>query len=137
MSNWTQTVTSAPVSAPAAAPSDDDALAVRLRSAIDGGQLPERDRDFARSLLRGYERYGRFTDRQRPYVERLIKAAAVPSPDAALAERLRAALSAGGVPWNDQDFARSLLRGYERYNSFTDRQRPYAERLAAPRPGRE
>lgn len=41
------------------------ALAARLPA------LPERDRDFASSLLSGFARYGRFTDRQFPHAQRL------------------------------------------------------------------
>lgn len=44
-------------------------LAARLTAAIP--TLPERDRDFASSLVAGFRRFGRFTDRMLPYAERL------------------------------------------------------------------
>lgn len=34
--------------------------------------LPERDREFARSLVAGYEKFGRFTERQLPHATRLV-----------------------------------------------------------------
>jgi Ser/Thr protein kinase RdoA (MazF antagonist) len=135
MSNWNQSVVSAPVELDE---SDDELrayerqLAQKLRAALKEGKISEGNREFARSLLRGYERYDSFTDRQRPHVERLLRVASGRGPDAELALRLRVALEAGEIALRDRDFVRSLLRGYQRYGSFTERQRPYAERLAGP-----
>jgi hypothetical protein len=41
-------------------------------------QIPPRDTAFALSLLAGFKRFGTFTPRQRPYVERLVTAARAP-----------------------------------------------------------
>lgn len=46
-------------------------LAARLTAAIP--TLRERDRDFASSLVAGFRRYGRFSDRQLPHAERLAQ----------------------------------------------------------------
>jgi len=48
--------------------------------------------------------------------------------DAVIAAALRQRLPALG---RDADFAASLLAGFARYGSFTERQRPHAQRLAA------
>ena len=45
-------------------------LALNLESALK--LLSDRDRDFAGSLLGGFRKYGRFTEKQLPYVQRLI-----------------------------------------------------------------
>lgn len=132
--NWKQTVAQAIVCAPVQTPiSTDSTLAVALQAALPA--LPARDADFARSLLAGFTRYGSFTDRQRPHAERLVSAPAE-SPDKALGAALKAALPY--LQGRDTSFATSLLSGFEQYGRFTDRQRPYVERLvqsvAAPAP---
>ena len=55
----------------------------------------------------------------------------VKSADEILADKLRATLKAGGVPERSIEFAWSLLDGFTTWSSFTDRQRPHVERLAA------
>lgn len=50
-----------------------------------------------------------------------------PGRDELLADRLAAALPK--LPERDRPFACSLLGGFDRYRSFTDRQRPHVERL--------
>lgn len=132
MSNWKQTAAAAIVKheAPAVSDNSDLSLYHQLKVAIEGGKIASRDLDFAKSLQNGFVKYGSFTDRQRPHVERLIAAPkrAAESPDKALAEALRAALPY--IAPRDVSFAESLLSGYERYGSFSDRQRPYAQSLA-------
>ena len=109
--------------------STDATLGRRLGEALAEGAIGERDRYFAQSLLDGFRKYGSFTDRQRPHVERLLSGPSAPvdGPDKALGERLRASLP--HVAPLDQGFAQSLLNGFDRYGSFTDRQRPYVERI--------
>ena len=133
--NWKQTAAAAivtqaaPVASPLACADDQTAAALRERLAL--GTIAERDVSFARSLLVGFDRYGAFTDKQRPHARRLAEAAPatpVEGPDAPLAAALRAALPQ--LAPSDQSFAASLLSGYDRFGSFTDRQRPYAEKLA-------
>jgi hypothetical protein len=109
----------------------DTTLAASLDEALKGGRIAERDRYFATSLLEGFRRYGSFTEKQRPHVERLVAATPatpVESPDARLGAALEAAIPY--VPQRDISFAQSLLNGFKRFGSFTDRQRPYAERFA-------
>jgi hypothetical protein len=102
-------------------------LAFKLDSAIAAETIGPNDLAFAKSLLSGFAKYRSFTDRQRPHVERLVSPR-VASPDEALAKRLQQALPQ--IPERDIGFATSLLSGYSRYGSFTDRQRPHVERLA-------
>lgn len=52
------------------------------------------------------------------------------NPDAAIAAALEARVNVLG---RDACFARSLLDGFARYGSFTERQRPHAQRLAFPK----
>lgn len=135
-SNWKQQAASAIVQHEAPAEttpstSTDAALAEALRQKFTANEIPVRDQTFVASLLQGFSRYGSFTDRQRPHVERLLAASQTPveSPDKPLAEALRAALPE--IPQRDLSFAMSLLNGFERFGSFTERQRPYAEKFAA------
>jgi hypothetical protein len=139
--SW-KTTAAAAIRDPAPAPTIQERLAQRiadgelgetLQAAIENSKIANRDRDFAISLLRGFLKYGSFTDKQRPHVARLVAApvpAAGPSPDAVLAQSLRAALDNGACA-GSESFAASLLAGFARYGSFTDRQRPHVERLAA------
>jgi hypothetical protein len=137
--NWKQTAAAAIVAhaPPAAAPDSDAALAAALEAALTAGWVSYADAGFARSLLSGFRQYGSFTDKQRPHVERLSAGHAEPTPvegpDKALAESLRACLA--NLAPSDLNFATSLLSGYDRYGSFTDRQRPHAERLSRSVPG--
>jgi hypothetical protein len=48
-------------------------LADKLAARLDANEYSERDRSFAASLLDGFVKYGRFTDRQLPYVQRLAE----------------------------------------------------------------
>jgi hypothetical protein len=136
MQNWKAQAAAAIVHAPAVianpvALADDDTAAA-LRARLAAGTIAARDIAFAQSLLNGFQRYGAFTDRQRPHARRLAETAPqapAQSPDAALADRLQAALP--DLPGRDVAFAQSLLSGFQRYGSFTDRQRPHVERLAA------
>jgi hypothetical protein len=116
--------------APAAAPNSDATLAAELIVALEQGTVAERDVGFAQSLLNGWRRYGSFTERQRPHVARLVAApqAPVEGPDALLARSLEAAMPY--IAPKDVSFATSLLNGFRKFGSFTDRQRPYAERFA-------
>jgi hypothetical protein len=50
----------------------DDDLGRALQSRLVSGAIAPRDFEFASSLLAGWTRFGRFTPRQRPHVERLI-----------------------------------------------------------------
>jgi hypothetical protein len=51
--------------------------------------------------------------------------------DAALAAALRSRIEDELIAPRDLDFAASLLSGFARYQSFTERQRPHVARLAA------
>jgi hypothetical protein len=126
----------------AAAPSNDQEIARALLQNYPN--IAERDTQFARSLIDGFTKYGSFTDKQRPHAARLAGLAA-PAPivphtplaacptsgvsDAQLAERLGDYLPR--LAARDVDFATSLLAGFKRYGSFTDRQRPHVGRLVA------
>lgn len=48
----------------------DGALAVRLQNALSSGSIAQKDEGFAQSLLAGFAKYGRFSDRQRPYAQK-------------------------------------------------------------------
>jgi hypothetical protein len=133
--NWSANINSATV-APQPVATPDAAHADNLRAALVEGKVAARDADFARSLLAGFDRYGSFTPKQLPHVVRLAggsqpQAPALNDRDAVLAGDLSRADTEGRIPERDRDFARSLLRGYARYHAFTDRQRPYVERLLA------
>jgi hypothetical protein len=81
MNNWKNNVVAKPlppIPAPVADPSA--ALAGKLNLAIGEGRVSARDRNFALSLLSGYLKYGRFTPKQLPHVERLVKGAESPAP---------------------------------------------------------
>jgi hypothetical protein len=137
--NWKTQAAAAIVThdAPAAAPqSDDSKLYFALRVALAEGKVAAGSRDFAKSVLSGYDKYGSFTPKQADAVRNLLARSQgqaepnpVAGPDVALAAALRHALP--DMPGRDVDFATSLLSGFDRYGSFTDRQRPHAERLAA------
>jgi len=80
--NWMTQAATAIVKheAPAAAPTSDAMLAEALNALGLQGLIQPRDLDFARSLYAGFQRYGSFTERQRPYVERIIATAGGPAP---------------------------------------------------------
>lgn len=53
------------------------------------------------------------------------------SVDTLIAQALAAKLAAGEIPSGSVAFASSLVAGFNKYHSFTDRQRPHAQRLAS------
>lgn len=57
----------------------EDPLAKALEAVLE--KLQPRDRDFAKSLLAGHARYGSFSERQLPHVQRLVASAAAPAAD--------------------------------------------------------
>jgi hypothetical protein len=61
----------------------DGDLAARIRSRLEDEMVAARDVEFAQSLLAGFARYGSFSDRQRPYAERLALAAGTRAAPAA------------------------------------------------------
>jgi hypothetical protein len=63
---------------PAPVEGPDAALGARLNDALAAGNIGWKDLTFASSLQAGFKRYGSFTDRQRPHVERLIYSATAP-----------------------------------------------------------
>jgi hypothetical protein len=132
MSNWKSIAAASIVThdAPAVTDNSDLSLYHQLKAAIESSKVAERDLGFAMSLQGGFAKYGSFTERQRPHVERLIAGpkAAPEGPDAALGKALEAALPY--VATKDQGFALSLLNGFRQYGRFSDRQRPYAESFA-------
>jgi hypothetical protein len=134
MKNWKQQAAQQIVKhePPAAAPSNDQDLARALLQNYPN--IAERDTQFARSLLDGFAKYGSFTDKQRPHVERLAGlAASAPVANGVDDKQLAARLSDYmlQIAPRDVNFAQSLLAGFKRYGSFTDRQRPHVERLVA------
>jgi hypothetical protein len=131
--NWKSAAAAAIVTheAPAAAPNTDAMLAAELINALAANTVAVRDVGFAQSLLNGWRRYGSFTEKQRPHVARLAgqqAAAPVEGPDAPLARALEAAMPY--LAPKDVSFATSLLEGFRKFGSFTDRQRPYAQSFA-------
>jgi hypothetical protein len=144
MSNWKESTAAAIVTheAPAAAPNSDLSLWHQLKAAIEAGKVAAFSLDFAKSVSDGFVKWGSFTPKQADAVRNLLARAngqaepnPVEGPDKALAESLRAALP--NLAPSNQGFAASLLSGFDRFGSFTDRQRPYAEKLArsaAPAP---
>jgi hypothetical protein len=119
------------------APKAEPSLAQMLRQFADAPTTSERNREFANSLLAGFAKWGSLTERQEAAALRMLNpepapvpsSKAPPSPDAATAAALRANLAAMSV--RDREFATSLLAGFDRFGSFTERQRPYAVKLAA------
>jgi len=83
MSDWKAKAAAAIVNhdAPAAPQSPDKALADALTANLPN--LGVSDYSFAKSLLNGFARYGSFTDKQRPYVLRLIGGPVAPKAPAA------------------------------------------------------
>jgi hypothetical protein len=53
------------------------------------------------------------------------------SVDTLIAQALRAKLAAGEIAPSSRSFASSLVEGFNKYHSFTERQRPYAQKLAS------
>lgn len=134
--NWKTEAAAAAVTAPAVVDVDAE-LGRALEQALNEDMIPAKDKSFAQSLLKGFYRYDSFTPKQRPYVERLIGSAATaevkkaPSQDDTLAAQLTDALTNSRIAEKDENFAKSLLNGYTKFGGFTDRQRPYVERLIA------
>jgi hypothetical protein len=135
--NWKQTAAAAIVTheAPVSTISPDVELATELQRLISLEKVAPGSLAFANSVLNGLQKYGSFTPKQADAVRNLIARSngqaeprPVEGPDAALAASLRAALP--NLPQKDVSFASSLLSGFERFGSFTDRQRPYAEKFA-------
>jgi hypothetical protein len=134
--NWKTTAAAAIVThaAPAAAPDSQQGLCDQLAELIDGGKVAAGSVGFAQSVLGGFKKYGSWTPKQVDAVRNLIarssgqaEPAPVEGPDAALAASLEAALPQ--IAARDTGFALSLLSGFKKYGSFTDRQRPHVERL--------
>lgn len=63
----------------APAPMTDAQRAAALRAKCERNEITTRDMSFVMSLLNGFRRYGSFTDRQRPHVDRLIAPPAAPT----------------------------------------------------------
>lgn len=135
MKNWKQQAAQQIVKhePPAAAPSNDQELGRALLRNYPN--IAARDASFARSLMDGFAKYGSFTDKQRPHVERLAGLApASPVAESAVADDVKLADALRDNLGNltsqrDHEFASSLLEGFKRYGSFTAKQRPYVERL--------
>ena len=134
--SWKQTAAAAIVTheAPASIENSDLSLWHQLKAAIEGGKVAAGSLGFAQSVMGGFVKYGSFTPKQADAVRNLLARSngqaepnPVEGPDAPLARALEAALSS--VSPNDLDFATSLLNGFKRYGSFTDRQRPHVERI--------
>jgi hypothetical protein len=119
------------------APKAEPSLTQRLRVFADLPTTSARNREFALDLLAGYSKWGSLTERQEAAARRMLDGPAPApvapptSPDAATAAALRANLA--HMSDRDRDFATSLLAGFDRFGSFTERQRPYAVKLAAAR----
>jgi hypothetical protein len=138
MTNWKQTAAAAIVTHEApvtTADNSDLSLWHQLKAAIEDGKVAERSLDFAKSVMGGFVKYGSFTPKQADAVRNLLARAngqaepnPVAGPDKPLADALRAALPS--LAPSDVNFATSLLSGFDRFGGFTDRQRPYAEKLA-------
>jgi hypothetical protein len=136
--NWKTQAAAAIVTAPVAVlnqANEQADLHKQLSDLLDAGKVSPRSLDFAQSVKSSYLRYGNWTPKQVDAVRNLIarstgqaEPSPVAGPDTALAGSLRAALPQ--LPPGDLSFAQSLLSGFDRYGSFTDRQRPYAEKLA-------
>lgn len=125
---------SLPVVEAPVADNSDLSLWHQLKAAIEGGKVNPGSLGFAKSVSDGFVKYGSFTPKQADAVRNLLarsngqaEPAPVAGPDKPLADALRAALP--NVPQKDLSFASSLLSGFDRFGSFTDRQRPYAEKL--------
>lgn len=135
--NWKSAAAAAIVTHEAPAASNPQAeLAFALKAAIEDGKIAPGSLGFAGSVLGGYQKYGSWTEKQVAAVQNLLARSngqpepqPVEGPDAPLAASLRDVVPHLGD--NDQNFALSLLSGYDRFGGFTDRQRPYAEKLAA------
>ena len=136
--SWKQTAAAAIVTheAPASIENSDLSLWHQLKAAIEGGKVAAGSLDFAKSVMGGFVKYGSFTPKQADAVRNLLARSngqaepnTVEGPDAPLARALRDVVPHLGD--SDMNFALSLLSGYDRFGSFTDRQRPYAEKLAA------
>lgn len=76
--NWRQEAESAVVTAPPKVESEDAFLAQQLNALLEDGAVRAGSKDFASSLLNGFAKYRAFTDRQRPYVKKLIAEASAP-----------------------------------------------------------
>jgi hypothetical protein len=133
--NWKSATAAAIVTHEAPAASNPQAeLAFALEQALALETVAPGSIGFAQSVLGGYQKYGSWTEKQVAAVQNLLARSAgqpepqpVEGPDAPLARALEAALTR--IAPRDVGFATSLLNGYKRYGSFTDRQRPHAERL--------
>ena len=107
----------------------DNELAGQLRAALDEGRITGRDRDFANSMMSGFIKFGHFTDGQRPWVAKLINPPPEVLADRETATDLREMIMGYILLGSDRDFAESMLRGFDQYGTFTERQRPYARDL--------
>jgi len=134
--NWKTTAAAAIVThnppTPANGAQPQHELMTALADLLDHQLVAAGSLDFAQSLMRGFGKYGSWTEKQADAAANLIarstEPAPVAGPDAPLAAALEAALPY--VAAKDQGFALSLLNGFKRYGSFTDRQRPYAQSFA-------
>ena len=112
---------------------NDREMAAKLGLYLSQEKVAARDVDFARSICAGFAKFGSFTERQRPHVERLIARIETAAPahdgDKVLADELKALLDDGWLTIGDAGFADSMLAGLARFGAFTDRQRPYVEQL--------
>lgn len=135
--NW-RTETAAAIVTHAApvvsADNSDLSLWHQLKAAIEAGKVAAGSLGFAKSVSDGFVKYGSFTPKQADAVRNLLARSngqaepnPVEGPDKALGEGLRACLA--NVSPNDLSFATSLLSGFDKYGSFTDRQRPHVERI--------
>ena len=136
--NWKTTAAAAIVThnppTPANGAQPQHELMTALADLLDHQLVAPGSLDFAQSLMRGFSKYGSWTEKQANAAANLIARSTgqaeptpVEGPDAALAASLEAALPQ--IAASDTGFAVSLLGGFKRYGSFTDRQRPHVERL--------
>ena len=108
-------------------PTRDSTLKGIVQQLLDTGKIPASSLDFVRDVMRAHTRFGSFTARQAAALHNIVSRIQNSHVDAPLAQKLEAAIPS----LNDADarFAQSLLGGFESYSSFSDRQRPWVEKL--------
>lgn len=120
---------------PAARP-EADPMVAQVQILRDGlNLLPERDIEFATSLIKGFDNHGSLTERQAPWVGKLvakIEAARNPAPTVDPVEQAVARLEAvvAQLAAKDQGFAKSLVQSFRQYGRLSEKQLHWVHELA-------
>jgi hypothetical protein len=93
-------------------------------------KLPDRDAEFAQNLVDYFQKHGKLTPNQQPWVDRLMSRAEQ-GKDTELEKKIDELRSIAGLALTSRDleFANSLVRQFSDRGQLSDKQKPFVDKL--------